>query len=212
MKILLADDHAIVRDGLQAILASDPSVTLVGATANGREAVALARRLRPDVVIMDISMPGLNGIGATRQITSELPATKVVCLSMHSDRRYAIAMFKAGASAYLLKDSASGELLRAIDAVSNNQTYVCPAIAGAVVEALTKGQPDRPAAPLTNRESEVLQLLAEGCTSKEIAARLHIAPATAETHRRQIMSKLDLHTVAELTKFAIREGLTTVEK
>lgn len=212
MKILLADDHAIVRDGLQAILASDPGVTLVGATANGREAVALARRLRPDVVIMDISMPGLNGIGATRQITSELPGTKVVCLSMHSDRRYAIAMFKAGASAYLLKDSASGELLRAIDAVSHNQTYVCPAIAGAVVEALTKGQPDRPAAPLTNRESEVLQLLAEGCTSKEIAARLHIAPATAETHRRQIMSKLDLHTVAELTKFAIREGLTTVEK
>jgi DNA-binding NarL/FixJ family response regulator len=212
VKILLADDHAIVRDGLQAILASDPGVTLVGATANGREAVALARRLRPDVVIMDISMPGLNGIGATRQITSELPGTKVVCLSMHSDRRYAIAMFKAGASAYLLKDSASGELLRAIDAVSHNQTYVCPAIAGAVVEALTKGQPDRPAAPLTNRESEVLQLLAEGCTSKEIAARLHIAPATAETHRRQIMSKLDLHTVAELTKFAIREGLTTVEK
>jgi DNA-binding NarL/FixJ family response regulator len=212
MKILLADDHAIVRDGLQAILASDPAVTLVGATSDGREAVALARKLRPDVVIMDISMPGMNGIVATRQITSELPGTKVVCLSMHSDRRYAIAMFKAGASAYLLKDSAAGELLRAIEAVSHNQTYVCPAIAGAVVEALTKGQPERQGGPLTNRESEVLQLLAEGCTSKEIASRLHIAPATAETHRRQIMSKLDLHTVAELTKFAIREGLTTVER
>jgi DNA-binding NarL/FixJ family response regulator len=212
MKILLVDDHAIVRDGLQAILESKPGVTLVGATANGREAVTLARRLRPDIVIMDITMPGLNGIGATRQIVSELPGTKVIGLSMHSDRRYVIAMFKAGASGYLLKDSASGELLRALEAVSNDQTYVGPAIAGTVVEALMKGEPGLQSRQLTNREGEVLQLLAEGCTSKQIASRLHIAPATAESHRRQIMSKLNLHTVAELTKFAIREGLTTVEK
>jgi DNA-binding NarL/FixJ family response regulator len=212
MKILLVDDHAIVRDGLQAILASKPGVTLVGATANGREAVALARRLRPDVVLMDITMPGLNGIGATKQIVAELPGTKIIALSMHSDRRYVIAMFKAGASGYLLKDSASGELLQALDAVSKDQTYVGPAIAGTVVEALTKGEPLLQSRQLTNREREVLQLLAEGCTSKEIASRLHVAQATAESHRRQIMSKLNLHTVAELTKFAIREGLTTVEK
>jgi DNA-binding NarL/FixJ family response regulator len=212
MKILLVDDHAIVRDGLQAILARKAGVTLVGATANGREAIALARRLRPDVVVMDITMPGLNGIGATRQIVTQLPGTKVIALSMHSDRRYVIAMFKAGASGYLLKDSASSELLQALEAVANDQTYVGPAIAGAVVEALTKGEPGEQLRRLTNREGEVLQLLAEGCTSKEIASRLNIAPATAESHRRQIMSKLNLHTVAELTKFAIREGLTTVEK
>jgi two-component system response regulator NreC len=212
MKILLVDDHAIVRDGLQAILASKAGVTVVEATANGREAIAIARRLRPDVVVMDVTMPGLNGIGATRQIVTELPGTKVIALSMHSDRRYVIAMFKAGASGYLLKDSASGELLQAIEAVTNDQTYVGPAIAGAVVEALTKGEPGQESTRLTNREGEVLQLIAEGCTSKEIASRLSIAPATAESHRRQIMSKLNLHTVAELTKFAIREGLTTVEK
>jgi two-component system response regulator NreC len=212
MKILLVDDHAIVRDGLQAILAGKAGVTVVEATANGREAIAIARRLRPDVVVMDITMPGLNGIGATRQIVTELPDTKVIALSMHSDRRYIIAMFKAGASGYLLKDSAAGELLQAIEAVTNDQTYVGPAIAGAVVEALTKGEPSVESTRLTNREGEVLQLIAEGCTSKEIASRLSIAPATAESHRRQIMSKLNLHTVAELTKFAIREGLTTVEK
>jgi two-component system response regulator NreC len=212
VKVLLVDDHAIVREGLEAILRSKPGFTVVGATSNGRDAVALARRLRPDVVIMDISMPGLNGIDATRQIVADLPGTKVVCLSMHSDRRYVIAMFKAGASGYLLKDSASGELFQALAAVSHDQTYVGPAIAGTVVEAMSSGQPDGPTACLTSREREVLQLLAEGCTSKEIASRLRIAALTAETYRREIMNKLDLHTVAELTKFAIREGLTTIEK
>jgi two-component system response regulator NreC len=212
MKILLVDDHAIVRDGLQAILASKVGVTQISATADGREAIALARSLRPDVVVMDISMPGLNGIGATRQIVSELPGTKVIGLSMHSDRRYVVAMFQAGASGYLLKDSASEELLQALEAVSNNQTYLGRAIAGVVVEAMTRAEEGPQYHQLTQREGEVLQLVAEGCTSKEIASRLHIAPATAESHRRQIMSKLNLHTVAELTKFAIREGLTTVEK
>jgi DNA-binding NarL/FixJ family response regulator len=212
MRILIVDDHAIVREGLEAILRGKAGFTVVGAASDGREAVVLARRLRPDVVIMDISMPGLNGIDATRQIVAELPGTKVVGLSMHSDRRYVIAMFKAGASGYLLKDSDSGELLQALDAVSRNQTYVGPAIAASVVGAMSVGQTDAPTAALTGREREVLQLLAEGCTSKEIASRLRIAAVTAETYRRQIMNKLDLHTVAELTKFAIREGLTTVDE
>jgi two-component system response regulator NreC len=212
VRVLLVDDHAIVREGLEAILRTKAGYTVVGATNNGRDAVVLARRLQADVVIMDISMPGLNGIDATKQIVADLPNTKVICLSMHSDRRYVIAMFKAGASGYLLKDSASGELLQALTAVSHDQTYVGPAIAGAVVEAMSSGQPDGRTACLTSREREVVQLLAEGCTSKEIASRLRIAALTAETYRRQIMNKLDLHTVAELTKFAIREGLTTIER
>lgn len=222
MKILLADDHRMMRDGLRALLERE-GLEVVAEAADGREAVTLALRLHPDVVIMDISMPQLNGIDATRKLRAEAPRTKVVGLSMNADSRYVLAMFAAGAVGYLLKSSASEELIQALRAVSAGQKYVSPAIANIVLDHLTEGPEARGSqgatpAPgpqivksLTVREREVLQLLAEGKASKEIATQLGVSPATVETHRRQIMQKLGLHTVAELTKYAIREGLTTIE-
>jgi two-component system response regulator NreC len=211
MRVLLVDDHAMVRYGVRAILEAHGS-EIVGECSGGREAIALARLLRPSIVIMDVSMPDLNGIDATRQIVAESAGVKVIALSMHSDRRYVVAMFDAGASGYLLKESASTELLQAIEAVSQSRTYVSPGIVGMAVETLQGKAPARLASALSDREREVLQLLAEGHTSKEIGGRLCIALATVETHRRQIMAKLGIRTIAELTKFAIREGLTTVDK
>jgi DNA-binding NarL/FixJ family response regulator len=210
VKVLIVDDHAMMREGLQALLATRAEVIFMA--VDGRDAVALARRHRPDVVVMDVTMPGLNGIDATRQIVRESSDTKVIGLSVHADHRYVAAMFQAGASGYVLKDSTSGELLEALDAVCHGRTYFAAPLAGAAVDALTKSEPVPPSTRLTKREREVLQLVAEGCTSKEIGSRLHVAPTTAESHRRQIMSKLELHSVAELTKFAIREGLTPLEK
>ncbi len=211
MKALLVDDHMIVRDGLRAILEKN-GIAVVGEASTGRDAVKLARRLHPSLVIMDISMPDLNGIDATRLIVGETPGVKVIGLSMHADRRYVVAMFDAGAAGYLIKDAASAELLEAIEAVARNKTYVSRAVVGMVADSLNRRAPSPPASPLTDREREVLQLLAEGRTSKEIGARLCIAVPTVETHRRQIMAKLGLRTIAELTKFAIREGLTALEK
>jgi DNA-binding NarL/FixJ family response regulator len=213
MKVVLADDHAMMRDGLRAVL-EKAGVEVVGEASNGREAIVEARRTRPDVVVLDIAMPELNGIDATRRLSVELPGIKVLALSMNSDRRYVVAMLEAGAAGYLLKNSASSELLDALNAVTRGQTYLSPAIAGSVVDlAIGKGTPRRPAErPLSTREREVLQLLAEGNSSKEIAVALTIAVPTVETHRRQIMEKLGLRTIAELTKYAIREGLTTTER
>jgi DNA-binding NarL/FixJ family response regulator len=213
MRVVLADDHAMMRDGLRAVL-EKAGVEVVGEASNGREAVAVATRLRPDVVVLDIAMPELNGVDATRRLTAELPGIKILALSMNSDRRYVVAMLEAGASGYLLKNAASSELLDALNAVSRGQTYLSPAIAGSVVDLAIHKGPARTAAgrPLSTREREVLQLLAEGNSSKEIAAALTIAVPTVETHRRQIMEKLGLRTVAELTKYAIREGLTTTER
>jgi DNA-binding NarL/FixJ family response regulator len=213
MRILLVDDHTLMREGLRAVLEKRPDMTVVGEAANGREAMELAGTTRPDVVVMDISMPELNGIDATRRILAEHPHIKVVGLSMNSDRRYVVAMFAAGAHGYLLKDAASDELILAVTAVMRGNRYVSPAVASMVVDALLKGEgipaPSQEK-PLSSREREVLQLLAEGNSSKDIAVRLSLAVPTVETHRRQIMEKLNLHTVAELTKYAIREGLTTV--
>lgn len=214
MKVLLADDHRMMRDGLRAVLEKD-GMQVVGEAATGHEAISLAHSLAPDVVIMDIAMPELNGIDATRRLTKELPHVKVIALSMNADRRYVIAMLEAGAMGYLLKNEASDELLRAIGSVMRGQTYVSPAVAGDVVGHVMGRRP-RAAAPalerpLSPREREVLQLLAEGKSSKEIASVLAIALPTVETHRRQLMSKLKLRTIAELTKYAIREGLTSVE-
>ncbi|MBI4955316.1 MAG: response regulator transcription factor [Myxococcales bacterium] len=213
MKVLLADDHAILRHGLRAIL-ERAGVEVVGEAANGRDVLAVARRLRPDVVVMDISMPELNGIDATRQLVAEMPHVKVLGLSMHCDRRYVLAMFHAGAAGYLLKDSASDELITAVQALGRDQKYVSPAIADVLVEASAEGKAARAVThrPLSAREREVLQLLAEGHGSKEIASHLSISVPTVETHRRQIMQKLGLHTIAELTKYAIREGLTSVDR
>jgi two-component system response regulator NreC len=207
VRALLVDDHAIVREGLRAIL-ERAGTEVVGECSNGREALPLARRLLPDVVLMEISMPELNGIDATRRVLDELPQIKVIGLSMHADERHIAELFSAGASGYLPTDSASRELLAAIQAVVQNQTYLSPAVAWVALSTLAPGAPKHHPRALTGREREVLQLLAEGHTSKEICARLSIAVPTVETHRRQIMSKLGIRTIAELTKFAIRQGLT----
>lgn len=200
-----------MRDGLRAVLEKEGD-EVVGEAANGHEAISLAHRLRPQIVVMDISMPELNGVDATRRLVTELPGVKVIGLSMNSDRRYVIAMFEAGAVGYLLKNSAAEELMQAVRAVSGDLTYVSPSIAAIVVDNCiappSMAKSDRPLSP---RERQVLQLLAEGKSSKDIACRLHLAVPTVETHRRQIMDKLNLHTIAELTKYAIREGLTSLD-
>ena len=215
IRILLADDHQIVREGLRALVTAQAGMTVVGESGNGRKAVEQVRELQPDVVVMDVGMPDLNGIEATRRILAENPRCKIVGLSMHSDRRFLSEMLKAGATAYLLKDSAFEELASAIRAVVAGQVYLSPRIADAVVEGYLHGtspgkQPSA-FAVLTSREREVLQLVAEGLATKQIAQSLHVSVKTVETHRRQIMEKLDLHSVAELTKYAIREGLASIE-
>jgi DNA-binding NarL/FixJ family response regulator len=213
MRVVLADDHRMLRDGLRALL-ERAGVEVVGEAATGHEALTEVRRLRPDVVVMDIGMPELNGIDATKRMMAELHGLKVLALSMNADRRYVIAMLEAGAVGYLLKNSASEELFTALEAVMRGETYLSPAIAGSVVaQAIEGGPAARPGEqrPLSVREREVLQLVAEGKSSKEIGAILQIAVPTVETHRRQIMEKLSLRTIAELTKYAIREGLTSSE-
>jgi DNA-binding NarL/FixJ family response regulator len=212
MKILLADDHKMMRDGLRALL-EKVGWNVVGEAANGHEAVELARRLRPDVVVMDISMPDLNGIDATRRLVAEVRGIKVIGLSVNSDRRYVVAMFKAGAVGYLLKNSASEELIQAVRAVADDLTYVSPSIAAIVVGTVigAAGPVAKSEPTLSPRERQVLQLLAEGHSSKEIANRLDVALPTVETHRRQIMDKLNLRTIAELTKYAVREGITSLD-
>lgn len=213
-RIIIADDHKIVRDGLRALLEKEAGMEVVAEAEDGRMAVRIARQLTPDVVIMDIGMPDLNGIDATRQIVSEVPGVKVIALSMHSDRRFVAQMFKAGASAYLLKDCAFEELSRAVKAVLANQTYLSPEITGPVMEDYVRHLAKADVSGfsvLTPREREIIQLLAEGQTSRQIAASLHVSVKTVETHRQQIMNKLNVHSVADLIKYAIREGLTSLE-
>ena len=211
IRILLADDHRIVREGLKDLLEKRTDLKVVGEAADGLEAVRLAALLKPDVVIIDISMPVLNGIEATRRIVAERPGVRVVALSMHPDRRYVIEMLKAGAVAYLLKDSAFDELIHAVESVMAHASYLSPAITDMVVREYVAQLPREGSSAfsvLTPREREALQLLAEGLPTKTIAARLGVSVKTAETYRQQIMDKLDLHSVAELTKYAVREGLT----
>ncbi len=212
--ILLVDDHNIMRIGLRALIARHPNFQVVAEAANGREAVKLVRETKPNVVIMDVGMPDMNGIEATRQILIENPRVKIVALSMHSDCRFVGGMLDAGAMGYLLKDCAFEELALAIESVSNNQIYLSPQVTGIVIADFVRQLPHKNASPysrLSGREREVLQLLAEGKATKQIALLLHISAKTIETHRSQIMEKLDLHSVAELTKFAIREGLTSID-
>jgi DNA-binding NarL/FixJ family response regulator len=213
VRIILAEDHRITREGLVNLLEERSDMQVVGEAENGREAVRLARELSPDLVIMDVTMPDLNGIDATRIITSGSNNTKVIALSMYSDKQFVQGMIQAGASGYLLKDCAFEELVSAIQAVIQGDTYLSPGIAGIVVQDyLNKLTTDRSSADtvLTNREREVLQLIAEGNSTKEIAASLTVSVKTVETHRRQIMEKLGIFSIAELTKYAIREGLTSL--
>jgi len=212
--ILLADDHKIVRDGLRALLEREDDMAVVGEAENGRDAVRLARDLGPDVIVMDISMPDLNGMEATRQIGRRCPHTRVMALSVHADRRFVTEMLKAGACGYLLKDSAFEELVSGIRTVVDGHTYLCPRVADAVVESHVRApttEAEFRGSILTPREREVLQLLTEGHGTKQIAHRLHVSTKTIDTHRQHIMDKLDMHNVAELTKYAIREGLTNLE-
>ncbi len=215
LKILLADDHKIVRDGLQSLITKQPGMEVVGEAENGRMTVQLARELRPDVIIMDISMPDLNGIEAARQILAETPDVKIIALSMHSDRRFVTGILGAGASGYLLKDCAFQELAEAIRTVVADRYYLSPGITGVVVKDYVSQVRTTDALSsdvLTAREREVLQLIAEGKSTKEIASELHVSVKTVETHRQNTMQKLNIHNVAGLTRYAIREGLTSLEK
>jgi two-component system NarL family response regulator len=211
-RVLLVDDHELMREGLRSILEGEDDVEIVGEAASGREAVALARELEPDVVVMDVGMKDLNGIDATRQIRSELRDVRVIALSSHSDSRYVSAMLEAGASGYVLKANAYADLREALQAVRQGKSYLCAEVTQGVVNASLHASRDG-AVPvvLTEREREVLQLLAEGLSSPQIGKRLFIATSTVETHRRSIMRKLEIHSVADLTKWAIREGLTQLE-
>jgi DNA-binding NarL/FixJ family response regulator len=213
-RVLLADDHKILRQGLRTLLEQEKDIHVVGEAENGRTSVKLAGELAPDVVIMDVAMPDLNGIDATRRITESEPRTRVLALSMHSDGRYVKGMLQAGARGYILKDCAAEELTRAIRAVMADQVYVSPGVTGTIVDDYVRqlsAETDEPAT-LTPREREVLQLLAEGASTANIAAELHLSVKTIETHRKRIMDKLSLRSIAELTKYAIREGITTLER
>lgn len=214
-KVILVDDHKIVRDGLRSLLEKQSDMEVIAEAENGRQAVQLAKKLAPQVVIMDVALPDLNGIEAAAQIKAEVPAVKILFLSMHSDRRFVTRALQAGASGYLIKDCAWDELVGAIRSVMAHRTYLSPAVTGVIVEeylqqTTAKQLPEH--SLLTAREREVLQLIAEGKTTKEIAAHLHVSVKTVETYRRLIMEKLNIHSVAELTKYAVREGLTSLEK
>ncbi len=211
IRVLLADDHGVLREGLRALVEMEPDMEVVADVANGRDAVALTRKLQPDVVVMDIGMPDLNGIDATRQIMGMQPTISVLCLSVHREGHLVEAMLKAGAAGYLLKTIARKELVAAVRAVAAGQTYLCSPIAGDVVEHHVRGlssQKRGAYGALSEREREVLQLLAEGHHTKRIADRLYISPKTVLTHRESIMKKLGIDSVSGLTRYALREGLS----
>jgi DNA-binding NarL/FixJ family response regulator len=214
IKILLADDHKILRSGLRELLEKAPGLMVVAEAEDGRTAVDFAKKLSPDVALMDISMPDLNGIEATRQITGNSSKTKVIILSIHSGQKFVAEVFRAGASGYLLKDCDFDEVLAAIRAVAAGETYLCPQVATVLRDDYLQRivRTDIPISPaLSPREREVLQLMAEGKSTKEIAFTFDLSVKTVEVHRQRIMDKLDIHTIAELTKYAIREGLTPLE-
>jgi two-component system response regulator NreC len=211
LRILLADDHTVVRQGLRKVLEDRPDWEVVAEAGDGREAVRQAEEHKPDVAIIDVAMPLLNGIEATRQICKRSPSTRVLVLSMHSDEAYVHQLLKAGATGYLLKDSADVDLIQAVDAVSKGKSFFSPSISRVMLDDYVrqladKGITDRYES-LSEREREVFQLIAEGKANKEIAVLLSISPSTVETHRARIMEKLDLHSAAEIVLYAVRKGV-----
>ena len=214
VKLLLADDHQIMRQGLLALVAAEPGMDVVGEAGDGRQAVKLALKLRPHVVLMDINMPELNGIDATRQILAQAPEIKILALSMHTNRKLVLGMLQAGASGYLLKDCAFEELITAIRALMASQVFLSSKIAGTLLKdyrSLAALEDQLQPSALTDREREVLQLIAEGKTIKEIADVLNIGVKTVETHRRNIQQKLNLKGTADLIRYAFKEGLTSLD-
>ena len=213
--IILVDDHVIMRDGLRQLLEVESDMEVLGEADNGREAVKLALEKKPDIVIMDVAMQDMNGIEATRQIKNENPDIKVIALSMHSERQIVVGIFRAGASGYLLKDSSSMELVEAVRTVYRGRNYLSQKISDIVLQEISDVKKDTESIGveiLTNRESEILQLISEGNSTKKIAEVLFISPKTVESHRANIMEKLNIHNIPELTKYAIRAGLTSVDE
>ena len=211
LRILLADDHIVMRSGLRALLDRQPNLEVVGESENGRETVALAASLKPDVVVMDVGMPVLNGIEATQTIVTQCPTIAVVILSMHADESYVMRALKAGARGYLLKDSAATDLIGAIQAISQGKSFFSPKVSRILAEDYVRVLKQKGAVDtydlLTSREREILQLLAEGKANKEVATALNISPYTVETHRSHILQKLNLHNSAELVLYAVRKGI-----
>jgi DNA-binding NarL/FixJ family response regulator len=214
VKVLIVDDHKLFRDGLRGLLRGRPGIVVAGEAGDGEAALRFVREHGPDVVLMDISMPGLNGLEAMREILAVRPATKIVILSMHADRRFVIEALKAGASGYFLKNSSVEDIEAGLRGVLRGEVCLCPSVSTSVIReyvSLSSRDDESAFSVLTDRERQVLQLLAEGLAAKEAAARLHVSVKTAESHRARIMAKLDIHSIAELTKYAIREGLTSLD-
>ncbi|MFL7794185.1 MAG: response regulator [Anaerolineae bacterium] len=213
--ILLADDHRIVRQGLRALLEAEPDFSLVGETGDGLEAVQLAERLKPDVIVLDLMMPGINGLEATRRIKNLCQQTHVVILSMHTDEAYVLEALRNGASGYVLKDSSADDLVRAVHEVVADRRYLSPPLSERAIEAYTRKAQETSLDPyekLTNREREVLHLTAEGHSSTEIAERLSISSRTVETHRANMMRKLNLHSQTDLIRYALKRGIIPMEE
>jgi DNA-binding NarL/FixJ family response regulator len=213
IRVVVADDHTIIRSGLRMLLEREAGFEVVGEASDGRQAVEMAESLKPDVIMLDIGMPNLNGIEATRQIVQKLPRTRVVVLSMHSDESYVLKALKSGARGYLLKDSAESDILNAIRAVSEGKAYFSPEISKMLVDDYMRQMQQRGVEDsyelLTAREREILQLLAEGKSNKDISSALNLSPYTVETHRSNILQKLNLHSLPELILYAVRKGVIT---
>jgi len=213
-RVFIVDDHKVMLDGLRALLNQQDGIEVIGEALNGRTAVQMVLKMKPDIVIMDVRLPDLNGIEATKQILAENPQIKVIALSMHDNKRFVSEMLRSGVSSYLQKGCDIEELIQAINHVMNGHIYLSPCITSEVVkDYINILSPDEtsPFSVLTDREREILQSLAEGKAVKEIAHGLHVSVTTVETHRRRVMKKLNIHTVAELTKYAVREGLTSLD-
>jgi len=214
IKIILADDHKVLREGLKSLLNQEKDIQVIGEADDGQAVVRLTRKLEPDIVVLDIGMPNMNGIQATQHIVAEVPDTKVLALSMHSDHQFVVKMLQAGASGYMLKDCAFEELVLAVRTIADGKFYLSNDVTGVVITNYINSMQATAAAGepiLTSRERETLQLIAEGNSTAETANILNVSTKTIETHRKHIMDKLDIHNIADLTKYAVRVGLTSLE-